>query len=234
MTTIGPHASDVEGADVAQAMLTRLLEAAGLICIPTVISLLAIASPTRKTISVLTYYKPLFLLTRPQTLIGSAFYLPNVQMVGITTVFTVALFVPYVLARGAGWSVRVFLTGHVVATLAASAVVIPGDWLGWRDAVHIVHSSDVGASAGLAACAGGLAILLGRRWRWVGGLLLIGLYAFFVQNLSGARLLAALAELEHIVALTTGVVLELWWLPRNDGHLWPRHRVRGFVASERS
>jgi hypothetical protein len=233
VTTVGPQAGAVDRADVAQTMLTRLLEVAGLICIPTIISLLAIASPTRTTISVLTYYKPLFLFSRPQTLIGSAFYLPNVAMVGVTTVLTVALFVPYVLARGAAWSVRVFLTGHVLATLAVAVVVIPGDWLGWRSAIHIVHSSDVGASAGLAACAGGLAVLVGRRWRWAGALILIGLYGYFLHHLAGERLIRGLADLEHITAVTTGVALELWWLPRNGGHLLPR-RARGSGPSIRS
>lgn len=242
MTTIEPVAGPVGTSDTARTMLTRLLEVSAFLCIPTVVSLLAIGSPTRSTISVLAYYKPLFLATRPQTLIGSAFYLRNIEMVGLTTVFTVALFLPYVLARGMGWSIRVFLTGHVVATLAVAIVVIPGDWLGWRDAIHVVHSSDMGASAGLAACAGGLAVLLRRRWPVLGGLLLAGLYAFFLWKLFHTHRLNRMAEIEHLIALSVGVGLEAWWLPHNGGRLWPRrlgtlrpgHGGRGSDPAERS
>ncbi|MCU1459489.1 MAG: hypothetical protein JWL73_3581 [Actinomycetia bacterium] len=219
----------------AQTMLMRLLEVAGLICIPTVVSLLVIASPTRRVVSFFTYYRPVLLLSRPQTIFGSAFYLPNVEMVGLTTVLTVALFTPYVLARGTAWSARVFFTGHVIATLSVAAVVIPGDWAGWRTAIHIAHSGDLGASAGLAACAGGLAVLIGRRWWWLGGLLLAGLGGYFLQTLLQAtRVMDRVAEVEHLIAMAVGVALELWWLPRHDGHLWIRHRQRGGVSARRS
>jgi hypothetical protein len=245
MTAIEPIAGRVGSVDLARTMLTRLLEVSTFLCIPTVVSLLAVAPATRHTISVLTGYKPLFLPTRPQTLIGSAFYLPNIKMVGLTTVFTVALFLPYVLARGMGWALRVFLSGHVIATLAVAIVVVPGDWFGWRQAVHIVHSSDLGASAGLAACAGGLAILLGRRWALLGGLLLAGLTAFFLRDLAHTHGLNRMADIEHLIAVSVGVGLEAWWLPHNGGRLWPRrldnlwlrqpgHAGRGGGPAERS
>ncbi len=245
MTAVEPVAGHVGSSDTARTMLTRLLEVSAFLCIPTVVSLLAVAPATRHAVGVLTDYRPLFVVTRPQTLIGSAFYLPNIQMVGLTTVFTIAVFLPYVLARGMGWALRVFLAGHVIATLAIAVVVIPGDWLGWGEAIHIVHSSDRGASAGLAACAGGLAILIHRRWPWIGALVLAGLYAFFLDSLTHMHGLNRLAEIEHLIALTVGIGLEAWWLPHHGGRLWPgppgslkiRRRGtagRGGAASERS
>ena len=124
-------------------------------------------------------------------------------MVGPTTVMTVALFLPYTLVAGARRAWGAFFTGHIVATLAVAAVVLPAAGWHWLPAVVLRDRPDLGASAGLAAAAGALAAWLGGRR---GGFLVAGA----VTGYLGANFLLThrLSDVEHLVALATGAAFE--------------------------
>ena len=135
------------------------------------------------------------------TVIGSAFFLPDVRMVAPTTLVTMLLFLPYAVAAGARPTLRTFFTGHVLATLAVAAVVLPGAVLGWPPAVTLSTRSDIGASAGLAAVAGATCLLPGMRRA---GPVLLAIFAFgFGTALARGH---RVVDVEHLIALGTGAV----------------------------
>jgi hypothetical protein len=135
------------------------------------------------------------------TVVGSAFFLPDVRMVAPTTLATMLLFFPYAVAAGARPALRTFFTGHVVATVAVAAVVLPGAALGWPAAVELSTRPDIGASAGLAAVAGAACVRLG--WRRAGPVLLAVLAIGFGLSLARGH---RVVDVEHLLALATGAV----------------------------
>lgn len=135
------------------------------------------------------------------TVVGSAFFLPDVHMVAPTTLATMLLFFPYAVAAGARPALRTFFTGHVVATVAVAAVILPGAALGWRAAVALATRPDIGASAGLAAVAGAGCVRLG--WRRAGPVLLAALAIGFGLSLARGH---RVVDVEHLLALATGAV----------------------------
>jgi hypothetical protein len=139
------------------------------------------------------------------TLPGSALLLPHMRMLGPTTIMAGALFLPYVMVAGTRRAVTAFFAGHVVATAAVAAVVLPAAAWAWPPALVLRNAADVGASAGLAAAAGALAGHLGARR---GGMLLGCALALWF----GCALVVTqrLVEVEHLLALATGVVAERW------------------------
>jgi hypothetical protein len=152
------------------------------------------------------------------TLLGSALLLPRVRMMGPTTLMTATLFLPYVLAAGTRSALWAFFSGHVLATLAVAAVVLPAAAHGWAPAMVLRTRSDTGASAGLAATAGAFCMLLGPRR--AGRLGLTALGAWFGANLlQGHRLV----EVEHLIALASGALTE-----------WRRDSAEPWEASEES
>ncbi|GEM_PF-3271945 len=196
-----------------EARLVRLLGVAAFLCVPTAITVLRMTSPTAPVIRALCAYSPERMLHgEVWTLVGSGLLLSRLRMIGPTSFFIVALFLPYALTRGALFAGRTFLVGHVVATLAVAVVVISGALLGWHAASLVYHRVDVGASAGLAACAGALACVLYGRVRVLGALMLAGLLWYFVNGLvfghGGGH---GLTDVEHLVALAAGVVIEWRW-----------------------
>ncbi len=207
---------------VARTLGLRLVGVVGLGCAAIAVTMLASWGSTRVAIRYFAYYRPVVLPTRPQTLFGSAIYLSHVGMLGPTTFFALLLFLPYALIRGVGWSLGVFFTGHVVSTIAIAIVFFPLDWAGSHWAVHVIHAGDVGASAGLAACAGALAACIGRRHRYLGGAVATALYGYFVRSLVRGHGLAQIADIEHLTALTVGVLFEVLWFDHNGGAFWPR------------
>lgn len=142
------------------------------------------------------------------TLFGSALLLPRVRMIGPTTIMALALVVPYALAVGARPALKTFFSGHVLATLAVAAVVLPGAALGWAPALALRVRTDVGASAGIAAVGGAFCVRFGRKgWRPV---LLMILAAWFATALARTH---RLVEIEHLVALAAGGISE--WTRRH-------------------
>jgi hypothetical protein len=136
------------------------------------------------------------------TVVGSAFLLPDRRLIP-TIVTTILLFMPYAVAAGTGRALRTFFTGHVMATLAVAAVVLPGAALGWRPAVVLATRSDIGASAGLAAVAGASCLLPGTRR--VGPVVLAVIAIGFGTSLVQSH---RVVDVEHLLALATGAVSE--------------------------
>jgi hypothetical protein len=111
-----------------------------------------------------------------------------------------------VLREGSRRALAAFFTGHVLATLAVAAVVLPAAAWGWHPAEALRVRVDVGTSAGVAAVGGALAVSL-RRPRW-GAALLGAFVADFVIRL---LLFHTVAEVEHLIALSAGALLGRHW-----------------------
>jgi fumarate reductase subunit D len=140
------------------------------------------------------------------TLLGSALLIAHLRLVGSNTVLLVGVLVPYGLRQGSRRTLAAFFTGHVLATLAVAAVVLPLAAGGWHAAEVVRGQLDVGVSVGVAAVAGALAVSLRRR-RWRAAL--FGAFAtFFATNL---LLFHALSDVEHLIGLAAGALLGRRW-----------------------
>lgn len=194
-----------------ELMLERLAAVLALLVLPVTVSLLDHGRGTHRAVRDLAGYSPWALSHGlVWTLPGSAFLLPRVAMIGPTTIMVVFVFLPYALTRGVLRALATFIGGHVAATLAVALVVVPGAALGWPAARTVYLRSDVGASAGLAACLGGLAVVAGRRNRGAGAVVLVGGLAFFAYGMlvvGGAG--HGVVDVEHLVALASGVGIEV-------------------------
>jgi len=140
------------------------------------------------------------------TVLGSALLVVNLHLLGANTVLLIGVVVPYVLREGSRRALAAFFTGHVLATLAVAAVVLPAAAWGWHPAEALRVRVDVGTSAGVAAVGGALAVSL-RRPRW-GAALLGAFVADFVIRL---LLFHTVAEIEHLLALSAGALLGRHW-----------------------
>ena len=205
-----PDAPPLHG--VPYLLVRRTIDLIVIIAALTAISALALYRPAQSTIAFCCHYSPArFVHGRVWTLFGSALLPPKLDRIGRNTMVLVAIFVPYTLARGAWKAAGRFFAGHVLATLAVAALVLPGAALGWRFAVTVEHTLDYGVSAGLAAVGGAFAVVLWHRFGAIpASALIVGVVAFFTMHLVEAATLGlALAEFEHLIAASVGAVIEL-------------------------
>jgi hypothetical protein len=202
----------VAGVDDAPPRLSwRVAGLLALIGVPTVLGLAVRHVATRSLVIALFHYSAdRFVHGRVWTLVLSGLLPPNPNNVGPTTIVMTAVLVPYVLLRGPWRAVGRFLAGHVVATLAVAALVLPAAAVGSGEAATVARTPDFGVSAGLAAVAGAMVIVLWRRQGPIaGGVLLAGVMGLFaVRFLTTASLGHHLAESEHVIAAAVGLVLE--------------------------
>jgi hypothetical protein len=149
---------------------------------------------------------------------------------GPDTLVPTLIFAPYLLWVGVGRSLRTFFAGHVVATLAAAAFIFAGVALGSATAHRLYTLRDNGVSAGLAAAAGALAVLVWHtRARPVAAVVLGTVLLLFTYRIANESLGATLADGEHLVAIATGAFVEIRrratssspYLP-SPGHLEPQ------------
>jgi hypothetical protein len=140
------------------------------------------------------------------TLLGSALLVVHLKLFGINAGLLVGVVLPHAVREGSRRTLAVFFAGHVVATLAVAAVVLPLAAAGWGPAEVVRTQVDSGVSAGVAAVAAALAVSMRRR-RW-GAVLLGGLAVFFAAHLVTAH---TLSEAEHLIALATGAALGRRW-----------------------
>lgn len=168
------------------------------------------AASTAHVVGVLAKYSPERLAAgRVWTVPLSAFLLGHPRMVGPTSFFVVFLFLPYALWRGIGRAGVVAMAGHVVSTLVVAAIVLPAAALGVAGASGISHALDYGASAALAACAGALAVAIGRRVPVLGAAVLGAVAAWFLFHLAAVSNPSVnVADVEHLLALGTGALVE--------------------------
>jgi hypothetical protein len=198
-----------------EVLLQRLLGVAAFLCIPTAVGLAFADSALHHSVQDLAGYSPARLAHGAVwTLPASAFLVPRLAMVGTTTLFVLGVFLPLSLVAGTWRAAQVFLAGHCVSTLIVATVIVAGAAMGWSAATAAYAQADVGASAGLAACAGALVYLVGRWSRAVGIALFLALVWLFV---SGAFYRQKgdfeIAEAEHLLALATGVLAARILLP---------------------
>lgn len=192
----------------AETLLVRLLGIVAFLGLPVGLSLFGANAGTRELARSLAGYSPERLAHgEVWTLPCSAFLLPRVGMIGPTTIFTIAFFLPYALLRGSVRAVVVFLSGHVSATLSVATYAIVGHLAGVSFATSVYHRVDVGASAGLAAGVGAFGWVMFRRSRTIGVAILAGSAGFFLFGLArGAVVMRSVTEVEHLLALAAGVV----------------------------
>jgi hypothetical protein len=195
--------------------LVRFLGVAAFMTVPVALSLLRADGATHDAAQFLAGYSPQHLAHGAiWTVPLSALLLPNVRMIGPTTVSTIAFLVPYALLRGPVRALVVFFAGHVVATLGVAVVVIAGHVMAWSSIAVLYRHLDVGASSGLAAVVGALAGVVLTRSR-LAGLFAVGAVAayFLVSLAQGPGAIHAATEVEHLVALGVGLALERSWRP---------------------
>lgn len=193
--------------------LLRFLGVAAFLTVPVALSLLSADGVTHDAAHFLAGYSPEHLAHGAVwTVPLSALLLPNVRMIGPTTVFTIAFLLPYALLRGPVRALVVFFAGHIVATLGVAVVAIGGHIIEWSTVAPLYRHLDLGASSGLAAVVGGLAGALFSRSR-PAGLLVAAVVAgyFFLSLARSPGIIHDAAEVEHLVALGVGLIVERRW-----------------------
>jgi hypothetical protein len=155
-----------------------------------------------------------------QALLLSALWLSDQHWLIYALIFT-AVIAPLERLIGTRWTILIFASGHVLATLATELpvlVAVHAHLLPWVDA----HLLDVGVSYGFFAVAGALSVLLPTpaRW-WVLALLNASILAIYL-GMDPASVEALVTVAGHILSLYIGM---LGWLP------WLRRR--GLVGSLR-
>ncbi len=193
--------------------LLRLLGVAAFLTVPVALTLLGADGATHEAAHLLAGYSPERLVHGAVwTLPLSALLLPNVRMVGSTTIFTIAFLLPYSLLRGPLRALVVFFSGHVVATLCVAVVAVGAHVTAWSAVAPLYRHLDFGASAGLAAVIGALAgVVFTRSWP-AGVLTVVVMAAYFLAALvRSPGVIHGSAQAEQLLALAVGLVVELRW-----------------------
>jgi hypothetical protein len=144
--------------------------------------------------------------------LGSGLLVVRPNPFGVNTALLSGLVLPYALREGSRRALRVFFAGHVAATLAVAAVVLPLAAWGWDPAETVRWHGDVGVSAGVAAVTGALAVSLHRRR--LGVVVLAAPATFFAVLLV---LTHTLSEVEHLIALAVGATLHRRFMAASAG-----------------
>jgi len=206
MSTLAPAATSR-----AERILARFGGYWLFVLIPVVVTIAAEHPTTRPLLDWLCSYSPeRFVHGRVWTLPASAFLVPHLTAIGPTMILTVAILLPFVLLRGLWETVVVFFSGHIVSTLMVLAVTLPGAALGIPWLQQVYFARDVGASAGLTAAAGALAVFLSRAHPEAGAAIGAGVIGFLVVNalLHPETAGRVLADVEHALAFLTGCIVE--------------------------
>jgi hypothetical protein len=193
--------------------LVRFLGVAAFLTIPVALSLFNADGATHDVAHTLAGYSPERLVHGAVwTIPLSALLLPNVRMIGPTTIYTLAFLLPYALMRGPVRALVVFFTGHIVATVSVAVIAIGGHVAGSATLEPLYRALDVGASAGLAAVVGGLAEVVLARSRLAGIVVVAGVAAYFLVGLvRSPGILNETAEVQHLLALGAGLLVERHW-----------------------
>jgi hypothetical protein len=152
------------------------------------------------------------------TLPLSALITSQATRVGLAVGVMLALMAPYLILAGAPRTIVRYFAGHIACTLVMLVAIVVSSAAGWATATHLYSTHDTGISAGLAAVGGAFAVLLSRtRTRWLAVAAIgIPLY-FYTYRLGSETASGVLADVEHLIAFTVGVVIEWRW----PLHAWP-------------
>jgi hypothetical protein len=153
-----------------------------------------------------------------QTLLTSAFWIVDARWIVYAIFFTLVL-APLERRIGSWWTFAIFLSGHVVATLATEVPVSLAKYAGAVGRAE-THWLDIGVSYGFFTAAGVLLMMLAppaRKW----GILVFetGIILLYISG-QPDNLLDIVTVCGHLIALHFGMFA---WLP------WSRHR--NFVGS---
>lgn len=144
----------------------------------------------------------------------SALWLADQHWLIYAGIFT-AVIAPLERRIGTRWTVLVFASGHIIATLATELPVLWGvraDLLPHADA----HLIDIGVSYGFFATAGALLLMLPTPARWwaIGAVNVTILVIYVGMGPDSAE--AVVTVLGHLIAAYIGMLGWLPWLRRRD------------------
>jgi hypothetical protein len=181
------------------------------LAVPLAVGALERAPATHAFVDWLCSYSPSrFVHGAVWTLPASALLEAQPAKLGPNTLVPTVIFAPYLLWVGVGPSIRTFFAGHIVATLSAAGVILLGVLAGSGVAHELFVLRDNGVSAGLAAAAGGLGVLLWHtRVRPLAAVVLAVVLVLFTYRIARESLGATLADGEHLAAIATGAAIEL-------------------------
>lgn len=172
---------------------------AGLVAVSAVFSVLSDSAQTRMVLHASTNLQNL-LDGRIGTLLASAFVIGDVVGSWVIIPLLACLLALAELRFGALRLVRVFLAGHIGATLLVAAGLWVGVEAGWVPA-SIRWAEDVGVSYGAMALIGALVAALPYRWRaaWSTLWSIVAVEAVLIEQ--------TFTQVGHLVALLIGTVV---------------------------
>ncbi|MFE7747302.1 rhomboid-like protein [Nocardia sp. NPDC057455] len=170
-----------------------------LIVVSAIFSALSDSAQTRMVLHASTNLHNL-LSGRIGTLLASAFVIGDVVGSWVIIPLLTCLLALAELRFGALRLVRVFLVGHVGATLLVAAGLWVGVRAGWVP-VSIRWAEDVGVSYGAMALIGALVAAMPYRWRIAWSTL------WFIVAVEGVLIGQTFTQVGHLVALTIGTAV---------------------------
>lgn len=154
------------------------------------------------------------------SLISSALWIEDSGWLVYVLIFALAV-APLERRVGAGWTFAVFVSGHVVATLATELPVMIALRHGWLPAED-GHWLDIGVSYGFFATAGAMVPVLAKRFRLAAVAVIELLIVVIYLTDDPGSLLSIVTVAGHAIAAHIGI---LGW--------WPWLRRRGLVGTLR-
>ncbi|MFI9414000.1 rhomboid-like protein [Nocardia gamkensis] len=184
---------------------------AGLIIVSAIFSALSDSAQTRMVLHASTNLHNL-LSGRLGTLLASAFVIGDAVGSWVIIPLLACLLALAELRFGALRLVRVFLVGHVGATLLVAAGLWVGVRAGWVPA-SIRWAEDVGVSYGAMALIGALVAAMPYRWR------IAWSTVWFIVAVEGVLIGQTFTQAGHLVALTIGTAVGFFMI-------WSRTTIR--------
>ncbi|MEU7633642.1 rhomboid-like protein [Nocardia sp. NPDC049220] len=169
---------------------------AGLVIVSAVFSVLSDSAQTKMVRNASTNLHNL-LNGRVGTLLSSAFVIGDVTAASVIIPLLACLLALAELRFGALRLVRVFLAGHIGATLLVAAGLWVAVEAGWVPA-SIGSVEDVGVSYGAMALVGALVAAVPRRWR------ILWVTVWFIVAAEGVMIGQTFTHVGHLVAFTIG------------------------------
>ncbi len=139
------------------------------------------------------------------TLVASALVVGDGAVAALVIPLLVCLLALAELRFGALTTIRIFVAGHVGATLLVAAglwVAVTADWV----SISITTAEDVGISYGAMAVIGAFVVLVPQRWRATWSI------TWLAVAISGVAMGRTFTNVGHLVALGIGLLVGLWLL----------------------
>ncbi|WP_051499750.1 rhomboid-like protein [Nocardia sp. BMG51109] len=139
------------------------------------------------------------------TLVSSALVVGDGAVAALIIPLLICLLALAELRFGALTTIRIFVAGHIGATLLVAAglwVAVTADWV----PVSITTAEDVGISYGAMAVIGAFVVLLPGRWRATWAI------SWLAVAVSGVAMGRTFTNAGHLVALAIGLLAGFWLL----------------------